>query len=614
MVRRLAQEQKPGSNGLVLQAKVKATKLAMKRWLALNPTSPSQIGFLQGKLEDIDKETVKDGWTKSLRSAWLFTWSELWKGIRNEEQFWKQKSRVKCLKDGDRNSKFLHFLANDRKSRNFISDITFNGVVCKEPNDVRRAPILKVSKLSTMGDFRPISLVGSMYKVVAKVLANRIKKEVIHKWRKSGEGGLLVKLDFEKAYDNVDHSFLEEMLVKMGFGSKWRNWIKSCISIATMSILVNSSPSPPFRIRRGLRQGDPLSSFIFNIIVEGLSSILNKAVDLDLISGECFNEIVRVLYLQFTDDTIVFLKPKEKYLVNLKRILWCFELSYGLKINFHKSCVVRVGKKVIVGKATKVRLWQDVMMDLIPLKLAFPRIYALDVDKEGFISDNGMWNQSRIKLEELSTDEQDVFNFPWKGWCPSKIEIFAWQLLRGRVLVADILQRFDVGVDSVCKLCNKELETLNHTFIHCDWSWKMRNDVVFNGKEVCVMKAMDMIKFRMVWWFKHFGPGSKESVDILLLNLTELCMDFSRKKVQRVEAWTPPLDNTLKFNVDGSALDKPDPVGIRGVLRDNNGKIICMFSFYVGVQDSNSVKVLAIHKAVDLCCSTSICVSSGVVF
>ena len=101
----------------------------------------------------------------------------------------------------------------------------------------------------SMRDYRPISLVGSFYKILAKVLANRMKfvmnsvigenqmafvnnrqildsfviaEEVIHSWRNDKVGGLVVKLDFEKAYDSVDHSFLDATLEDMGFGNKWR--------------------------------------------------------------------------------------------------------------------------------------------------------------------------------------------------------------------------------------------------------------------------------------------------------------------------------------------------------------------------------------------------------
>ncbi|KAK3195492.1 hypothetical protein Dsin_026802 [Dipteronia sinensis] len=160
-------------------------------------------------------------------------------------------------------------------------------------------------------------------------------------------GGLLVKLDFEKAYDSVDHSFLDSNLMDMGFGLKWRQWVNCCISTPTMSVLVNGSPTEEFTVERGLRQGDPLSPFLFNIIVESLSCCIMKAVDLNLLKGATLgNGEVQVSHLQFADDTILFLEPKTVYLINTKRILRCFEMASWLKINFHKSCVVRVGKKV----------------------------------------------------------------------------------------------------------------------------------------------------------------------------------------------------------------------------------------------------------------------------
>ncbi|KAK3221461.1 hypothetical protein Dsin_008486 [Dipteronia sinensis] len=217
--------------------------------------------------------------------------------------------------------------------------------------------ISKIWKPPNMGDYRPISLVGAMYKVVAKVLANRIKKviksiigetqmafiknlqildsfviveEVIHKWRKSEEGGLLVKLDFEKAYDSVDHMFLKDMMEGMGFGSKWRQWIQECISSPSISVLVNGSPTPQFGVERGLRQRDPLSPFLFNIIVESLSTLLTKAVNMGFITGESFGcGGVHVSHLQFADDTMVFLKPMSDYVLNLKRILGVLSCLQG---------------------------------------------------------------------------------------------------------------------------------------------------------------------------------------------------------------------------------------------------------------------------------------------
>ncbi|KAK3211126.1 hypothetical protein Dsin_015832 [Dipteronia sinensis] len=220
-----------------------------------------------------------------------------------------------------------------------------------------------------MKDFRPISLMGSMYKVLSKVMANRLRnmislvvgesqmalvknrqildgfiiaEEIIHKWKHDKQGGILVKLDFEKAYDCVDHTFLDQMMEIMGFGEKWRRWMWNCISSPKLSVLVNGIPTKQFVIERSLRQGDPLSHFLFNIVIEGLSALFRTSFALNLTRGVIFGkESIHIFHLQFTDNTMLFLLPKVDYLLNARRILRC-ELVSGLRINFYKTCVARI--------------------------------------------------------------------------------------------------------------------------------------------------------------------------------------------------------------------------------------------------------------------------------
>ena len=140
--------------------------------------------------------------------------------------------------------------------------------------------ILKKAGAKDLRDFIPISLVGGLYKLLAKMLANRFKKvvgkvvsstqnafvegrqildtaiianEAIDSMLKRNESGVLCKLDIEKAYDHLNWNFLLLVLQRMGFGEKWTGWISWCISIATFSVLINGPPTGFFNSSRGLR-------------------------------------------------------------------------------------------------------------------------------------------------------------------------------------------------------------------------------------------------------------------------------------------------------------------------------------------------------------------------
>ena len=167
-----------------------------------------------------------------------------------------------------------------------------------------------------------------------------VASEVLHSLKTSRKGGVLFKVDFEKAYNLVRWDFLLFVLSKMSFGVKWRGWIEECISIVKLSILINHSPMKEFRMRRGLRQGDPLSPFLFNIVAEGLSLLIHKAEERNLISGFPISRAsFSVSHLQYTNDTLLFCKADLSQILVFKRILRCFEMISGLSINLAKSVI-----------------------------------------------------------------------------------------------------------------------------------------------------------------------------------------------------------------------------------------------------------------------------------
>lgn len=166
---------------------------------------------------------------------------------------------------------------------------------------------------------------------------------------------MVLKLDFEKAYDSINWGYLFSMLSKFGFGPKWSSWIKNWVSTVRLSVLVNGSLVEEFSPQRGLRQGDPLSPFLFNIAAEGLHILLTKAQDLGLINGvKVGSNGVVLSHLQFTNDSLLFCEAKEAEVRDLKRVLRCFKIMSELKINYHKSdvCGVGVSDDVLDGFAS----------------------------------------------------------------------------------------------------------------------------------------------------------------------------------------------------------------------------------------------------------------------
>lgn len=146
-------------------------------------------------------------------------------------------------------------------------------------------------------------------------------------------------------------------MVNLGLGEKWVGWIKSCISTSRISVLVNGSPIEEFSPQKGLRQGDPLSPFLFNIAAKGLNLLMERAKETGLIRGASVGpNALKISHLQFADDTIIFCDAEWEEIIMIKRILRCFEVMSGLKINFHRSTVCGIGVEEmrVIEFATKL--------------------------------------------------------------------------------------------------------------------------------------------------------------------------------------------------------------------------------------------------------------------
>ncbi|CAL5398010.1 unnamed protein product [Camellia sinensis] len=276
----------------------------------------------------------------------------------------------------------------------FVKEFHKNSKLVQGLNSSFVTLIPKADNPSCLNDFRPISLIGSLYKILAKILSNRMKKvmpciisetqsafiggrnildgifianEIVDSWKKNQKKGIVLKLDFQKAFDSINWAFLFSMLSNFGFGNKWISWIQECLTSAKISILVNGSPTSEFSPERGLRQGDPLSPLLFNIVAEVLNILLLRALQRGLIKGAVVGaNDVRITHLQFADDTILFCEADWGEIVAIKRILRCFEILSGLKINYHKSVVCGIGLDDELSKEFASKL--NCLQQSLPLK------------------------------------------------------------------------------------------------------------------------------------------------------------------------------------------------------------------------------------------------------
>lgn len=124
---------------------------------------------------------------------------------------------------------------------------------------------------------------------------------------------------------------------EMGFGDKWRTWIEGCISFATLAVLVNGSPTDFFHIEKGLRQGDPLSPLLFNIVGSALSCMLNILAFEQVPCGFNLGNGLVINHIQFTDDTLIFCENDVAQLDRIYDAVEAFLWASGLKVNFDKS-------------------------------------------------------------------------------------------------------------------------------------------------------------------------------------------------------------------------------------------------------------------------------------
>ncbi|GJR98128.1 RNA-directed DNA polymerase, eukaryota [Tanacetum coccineum] len=278
------------------------------------------------------------------------------------------------------------------------------------------ALIPKIIDAKVVKDYRPISLIGSLYKVIAKILANRLSlvmsdlisdvqtafvsnrkildgpfilNELISWCKYKKINAMIFKVDFEKAFDSVRWDYLNDLLKSFGFGEKWRSWINGCLVSSMGSVLVNGSPTQEFYFHKGLKQGDPLSPFLFNLIMESLHLSFTRVLDSGLFKGIKISNSLSLSHLFYADDAIFIGKWDIDNIKTIVNVLKCFFLASGVKINLHKSKLTGIG-------VSKDQV--DLAASLVGCSTFYPPFHYLGVKVGASMSRLNSWKDVISKL------------------------------------------------------------------------------------------------------------------------------------------------------------------------------------------------------------------------
>ncbi|GJZ78702.1 RNA-directed DNA polymerase, eukaryota [Tanacetum coccineum] len=259
-----------------------------------------------------------------------------------------QKEKVKWALEGDENTSFFHGSLKKKRRKSAIKGILKNGVWIDDPGEIlveqREFLECDVSNKEIKravwdcGSDRAPGPDGRNIPDGPLVL-----NECMAWYRKRNKALMVFKVDFEKAFDSLRWDYLDVIMEKLGFGFKWPMWIYDCLKNSRASILINGSPTSEFDMFNGLRQGDPMSPFLFILAMEGLHALVSKAVTTGLYKGASIGRgNINVSHLLYTDDAIFVGELSHSNAYNLVCLLQCFYMVSGLKINVHKSKILGV--------------------------------------------------------------------------------------------------------------------------------------------------------------------------------------------------------------------------------------------------------------------------------
>ncbi|OMO73216.1 reverse transcriptase [Corchorus capsularis] len=533
----------------------------------------------QGRVEEKCKQNIKDpklscNWVENeegIERIFLRHFMDLFRSS-GSKNWYEALSHVDRVVTDDMNDELLREVTEEE-----IKVVAYDMGAIKSPgylpqklNKTNIVLIPKVPNPEEVGQFRPISLCNYMYKVISKVLVNRMKGmltdiitpsqcafvpqrqiqnnifiilEAFHhlrlkKSKKDVEVGL--KLDMNKAYDRVEWDFLKEVMKKIGFASKWVDLIMECVTTMSYALVINGNLSKPFLPSRGLRQDDSL--FFLKADAENcrrMAGIIEHYCEASgqqenfqksglFFSTNCPEDIKRecsqIFNIPYTEN------PGEQ--TNIWEHSWIPDLN-GATLKYTPEVEEQLPRKVNEIMDAESRSWQ---LESIAHRISEEEAEAI---LEVPINDTGgddemIWRHEKngkftvrsayhmyketedrrlIQMPSSShTIPEKFWKFIWSIFCPNKIKNFLWKVGANIVPTMENLFKKKVIGNPLCTICNEKAKTVEHLLLLCPWT----EHVWFEG---CTGLRIDKesITCFSSWWLDSFDSKGIQKNEVMRL-------------------------------------------------------------------------------------------------